>query len=89
MFASQWPDYWAEEELGNSHSGFHATWRLAIWLKTPVVVAKYGGLLPDRAKAAAHGSFILRVYLLVIYAKNVRATIDGATLDKIKERLSV
>jgi hypothetical protein len=30
-----------------------------------------------------------RVYLLVIYAKNVRATIDGATFAKIKESINV
>ena len=97
MFASQWPDYWTEEEFGE----------FAFWLsRNPEagnLVKESGGCRKVRWAIAGSGKSggarIIyfsrsrernsRVYLLVIYAKNVRATIDGATLAKIKERLDV
>lgn len=97
IFASQWPDYWSEEEFGE----------IAFWLsRNPEagdLIRNSGGCRKVRwviaGSGKSGGARIIyfsrareknsRIYLLVIYAKNVRTTIDGATLAKIKERLNV
>jgi hypothetical protein len=93
IFSAQWPDYWTPEEFGD----------FCAWLATHPdvgdVVPKSGGCRKVRWSAPGRGKRggvrVIHfnrladghIWLLVMYAKNARATIDGRALAKIRETI--
>jgi len=92
-FSAQWPDYWSEDEFGE-----FCAW-LAVNPYAGDVVKESGGCrkvrwtMPGRGKRG--GARVIyfnqlddgHIWLLVMYAKNVRATIKGRALAKIRETI--
>jgi hypothetical protein len=92
-FSSQWPDYWSGEEFGE-----FCAWS-ALHPGAGEVIPKSGGCRKVRWSAPGRGKrggvrVIYfnqlaegHIWLLVMYAKNVRATIDGRILARIRETI--
>jgi hypothetical protein len=92
-FSAKWPDYGSPEEFGE----------FCAWLATHPdagnVIPQSNGCrkvrwsVPGRGKrGGARVIYFNRleeghIWLLVMYAKNVRSTIDGRTLAKIRETI--
>lgn len=92
-FSAQWPDYWSAEEFGD-----FCAW-LAAHPEVGDVIPKSDGCrkvrwsVPGRGKrGGARVIYFNRlddghIWLLVMYAKNARSTIDGRILAKIRETI--
>jgi hypothetical protein len=92
-FSTQWPDYWSPEEFGE-----FCAW-LAVHPDAGAVIPQSNGCrkvrwsVPGRGKrGGARVIYFNRleeghIWLLVMYAKNVRSSIDGRTLAKIRETI--
>lgn len=93
IFSALWPDYWTAEEFGE-----FCTWlalnrdagdvikgsggcRKVRW--TVAGPGKRGGVRVIYFKCLAEG----KIWLLVMYAKNVRASIDTEHLGQIRETI--
>jgi RelE toxin of RelE / RelB toxin-antitoxin system len=93
IFSALWPDYWTDEEFGE-----FCLW-LALNPDAGDVIAGSGGCRKVRWSVAGRGKrggvrviyfkrlAERRIWLLVIYAKNVRATIGGDQLRVIRETI--
>jgi hypothetical protein len=94
MFSRLWPDYWAEDERGEFVSWLVANpeagdvirhsggCRKARWSR--LGSGKRGGVRVIYYNRLEEGV----IYLLLIYAKNVRDSIDAETLNKIRSTLN-
>lgn len=93
IFSRLWPDYWTEDERGE-----FATF-LATHPESGDVVQGSGGVRKVRWQKSGHGkSGGVRViyynqlanghiWLLTIYSKSARDTLDAAVLRQLKEKL--
>lgn len=93
VFTRLWPDYWNEDERGE-----FVAW-LAINPEAGDVIRGSGGCRKVRWKRSGAGKRggvrVIHynqlekgtIYLLLIYAKNVRDKIDSRTLDRIRRAI--
>jgi hypothetical protein len=91
--SAQWPDYWSPEEFGE-----FCAW-LAVHPDAGDLIAKSGGCrkvrwsVPGRGKRGGVRVIYFNrledghMWLLMMYAKNVRSNVDGRILAKIRETI--
>lgn len=92
-FSARWRDYWTDDEFGE-----FCAW-LAVNPKAGDVIPKSGGCRKvrwaRRGRGKSGGVRVIyyneledgKIWLLVIYAKSVRATIPAPVLAKIRETI--
>lgn len=93
-FTRQWPDYWTEDERGEFVAWLVANPEVGVVVKgsggcrkcrwSRKGMGKRGGVRVIHYNRLANGV----IYLLLIYAKGVRDTVDAKTLNSIRETLN-
>lgn len=94
VFSRLWPDYWDEEERGEFVSWLAANPEVGDVIRHSGGCRKVRWSRPGSGKRG--GVRVIHynrldegvIYLLLIYAKNVRDTIDAGTLNRIRSTLN-
>jgi hypothetical protein len=93
IFSSQWPDYWSTEEFGEFCAWLAANPEAGDVISKSAGCRKVRWAVPGRGKSGGVRVIYFNrlddghIWLLLMYAKNVRSTIDGRTLARIRETI--